>query len=66
MFLRGAGSNPSSAAVFVCKGLKTKKLPLLGAFSTKMAGHSLLIANTMVHVTAWGFVAAVRLPMLGA
>ncbi len=29
-------------------------------------GHSLLIANTMVHVTAWGFVAAVRLPMLGA
>lgn len=31
-----------------------------------MAGHSLLIANTMVHVTAWGFVAAVRLPMLGA
>ncbi len=37
MFLRGgAGSNPSSA-VFACKGLKTKKLPLLGAFSTKMA-----------------------------
>lgn len=32
-----AGSNPSSAAVFVCKGLKTKKLPLLGALSTKMA-----------------------------
>ena len=32
-----AGSNPSSFAVFVCKGLKTKKLPLLGAFSTKMA-----------------------------
>ena len=31
-----------------------------------LAGHSLLIANTMVHVTAWGFVAAVRLPMLGA
>ena len=31
-----AGSN-SSAAVFVCKGIKTKKLPLLGAFSTKMA-----------------------------
>lgn len=32
-----AGSNPSSSAVFVCKGLKRKKLPLLGAFSTKMA-----------------------------
>lgn len=31
-----AGSNPSSA-VFACKGLKRKKLPLLGAFSTKMA-----------------------------
>ena len=32
-----AGSNPSSAAGFVCKGIKTKKLPLLGAFLTKMA-----------------------------
>lgn len=31
-----------------------------------LAGHSLLMANTMVHVTAWGFVAAVRLPTLGA
>ena len=42
-----------------------------GTFSRKnveraVPGHSLLIANTMVHVTAWGFVAAVRLPMLGA
>ena len=37
VFEGGAGSNPSSYAVFVCKGLKTKKLPLLGAFSTKMA-----------------------------
>lgn len=27
-----------------------------------LAGHSLLIANTMVHVTAWGFVACVGLP----
>ena len=32
-----AGSNPSSSAVFACKGPKTKKLPSLGAFSTKMA-----------------------------
>ncbi|GEM_PF-3253449 len=32
-----AGSNPSSSAVFACKGLKRKKLPFLGAFSTKMA-----------------------------
>ena len=32
-----AGSNPSSSAVFICKGLKTKKLPFPGAFSTKMA-----------------------------
>lgn len=32
-----AGSNPSSSAEFACKGLKTKKLPFLGAFSTKMA-----------------------------
>ena len=35
-------------------------------FVPPLPGHSLLIANTMVHVTAWGFVAAVRLPMLGA
>lgn len=36
------------------------------ALIERSLGHSLLIANTMVHVTAWGFVAAVRLPMLGA
>ena len=32
-----AGSNPSSSAVFACWGLKTKKPPFSGAFSTKMA-----------------------------
>lgn len=32
-----AGSNPSSSAVFACKGIKTKKPPISGAFSTKMA-----------------------------
>ena len=34
---RPGGFESPSSVVFVCKGLKTKKLPLLGAFSTKMA-----------------------------
>ena len=37
VFEGGAGSGPFSCAVFACKELKTKKLPFLGAFSTKMA-----------------------------
>ena len=52
---------------FVRTGLqKTKQARFPVPVAYNLAGHSLLIANTMVHVTAWGFVAAVRLPMLGA
>lgn len=50
-----AGSNPFSFAVFVCKGLKTKKLPLLGAFSTKMAGYVRVSTNTYVYGIRRGF-----------
>lgn len=32
------------------------------AFLINLAGHSVLLANTLLYATAWGFVAVVAMP----